>query len=485
MQCDLGRPGCRKCANAGRMCPGYRHAQDLMFRHETSTTVAKCTHSDGTFKRKERSNPKPISLAQRNVFDPCLCRRSSRASGVDTEVMTTALEFLYTDFFKGSSFEWIFAMHTSQQVGEVFISMVHATALAAYANEIGHLQYLRCARRIYDRCLLHLRTVIAEGLPIDHTILASVLLMSRFETLANDGDEDSIASAWATHVHGAYTLLKTYHQNKSRRDDISTALTAQTMQNYHLYRLYAKKNPVQEQTPMYELTDDERGSNNHDALEDLKTRSQALVDMFWSYLRYPRGDTTSAILNSILEARRIDDDVVALMQEMAVKIPFRTSIGDSDDTLSKPYQNHRDAKLWNSMRMVRLSLQDRIISGIHMIQCSEIQSPHEDNLLVLDDIVEQFRQDSELAIEEMANDVCDSALFFLYGDSAQCTYTTSSYLIWPLFVVGRVSHERKGFVRTALRKIGEEFKIRGALLGMENLDKDTYRDDWMYASYMS
>jgi hypothetical protein len=57
LQCDLGRPGCQRCAKYGKDCPGYRDQQELVFR------TVDPTGSAGTKQKKQHQQRKRKDVA--------------------------------------------------------------------------------------------------------------------------------------------------------------------------------------------------------------------------------------------------------------------------------------------------------------------------------------------------------------------------------------------------------------------------------------
>lgn len=457
-----------------------------MFRHETSTVVDKY--------RPSKSSESSSMLQIQPELSSLGFRRSSNAQhSIDTEIMNVALSFLYTEYLKDSSFTWIPIMSNLSK-STIFASMVRATALAAYANQKGYGEHLNNARALYNGCLSQLRTTVSSSSSVDDDILATVLLMSRFETLAMDGNEESIVSAWASHTYGAYNLLVSYRSTHSSFDDISKMLNSQILQNYRLYLHYLANPGGLSNSMIPELLESPLKIQKYDELEQLKHRSQRIVDRFWNLSRDLTSTHPDMILENIRLAQNMDQDIMVLMQEMALKIPFQhiTSKDTSDSsnergqcirTTKCAYGNHREASLWNNMRMLRLSLHDSISEATQFLESPELQTYLENDAVVPKSILQKLQLDAETTNSVLADEICDSASYFLREGHPACTHTSASYLIWPLFVAAKACHNKRQVVEAHLHWISDKFKIRAARLALKNLDEVRYREDWLYVTH--
>jgi hypothetical protein len=83
VQCSTDRPSCAQCIRAGRVCPGYRDAFDVIFRNETESTERKALRA----RRQEKKVRSPVEARRESVVEndnDTYSRRTSVASQAST-----------------------------------------------------------------------------------------------------------------------------------------------------------------------------------------------------------------------------------------------------------------------------------------------------------------------------------------------------------------------------------------------------------------
>lgn len=472
-KCDLGRPECRKCQALGLECPGYRNAQDLIFRNVTEEVIGKHFMAQSALVKEPSSALSTPSLR------------------LNEGVLQVALTFLFQCYLRGSSFDWVQDVYRDSSEDSLFTEVVKATALASYSYESHRKPLLTQARRLYDHALLRLRKDV-EGLQmLSVNILACVLLMSRFETLLDDGNQASVTENWLGHVSGAFSILQSRPEEGSFAEPLSYILYEQTLHNYNLYCVR-----MTQLRPPSLITATEKLAHwlcgrQESAIRLLRLQLHELSDKVVRCRLNIRKADAESLVGAVHESLASDQEALAFMKKLTEAAAFEvkavSDFSSSDDSNFdfQPrgpnvhiYRSHQHARIWNSLRMLRINLHIEIVEQSERV-LRGARSSANTTTQDLDTI-----QRSTRLLREICTEICASAPQYLRTGSSDCTHAAASYMVLPLFVAARVDKPGcRDFVTNALLWIGHELRIKSAHLAVEALDALEYNDDWLLATY--
>ncbi|KAF2156336.1 hypothetical protein K461DRAFT_265736 [Myriangium duriaei CBS 260.36] len=484
LKCDLQRPSCRKCVLAGVACHGYRNELDLLFRDQTSSTVAK------------HKEPEPAShrnLEYGEVVSGYFS--SSPTRPLDPKPVDVALAFFCIDYLRESNLEWMPALYTTTPKSSLLTQVMHATALAAFSFEMDEPLMYRQARKIYQESLIRLQSFVDSSKSIEDDVVASALLMSRFESLAKDSIEESITSSWASHVMGTFAIVNARSEAQNFGNPTAIALTEQVVLNYSNYCLSrGLRRPVALSRMCNRLRELFAGQPDL-AVRDLRLQFHSFGDTIGKHRKHNLDhDKDRFSFETIQTATLFDLDMQNFMSELAIVTGVNSSsalnpssqpssVADyvAETPLYHVYKDHHEARIWNSCRMARLMAQDIIHDETIGLLKAMNRSPGSKNHATRRQL-ECLQQSSVSTKLQLSEDIFASAFQLLGGGKNNTSHAAASSLAWPLFIAGRTSRHFNGeFVKAQLSYIAKKFKVRSAQLAADNLDKKPYSDDWLVA----
>ncbi|PYI09595.1 hypothetical protein BO78DRAFT_437341 [Aspergillus sclerotiicarbonarius CBS 121057] len=429
LKCDQRRPGCTQCRNAGRVCTGYRADIDVNFRDHTNAVVQRY----GGQKSPRASGSGPAHAPH----------QASIPAPDSHLVMDTALSIAVTRFLSQTTdsilADYVFPLFERSQCLPLLTASMQAVSLACLANEQNRPDLLTPAREKYGVALQRLgrglqtslRSTGPGQLPF---IFCSVMLLAQFAGIASRSGEGRVE--WSRHVNGAFSLLVTRVlqgpceltvPGKSLYLHLVSCLLLDCIQRRTTFSpqmraiLYARRSDVSE----------------------FQLRFWGLMDRMCVLraMEAGPGETHSAQsrLDSAWEA--LDREVHLLMQNMPLSYAYHsTSTAESPVDGTRPrdppydvYATYRIAQNWNTLRMVRLLIQERMLE-----QTSAQMAPSEEEDDPRDANANEFRA----LIASIIEDICASVpreLRRSAGDQQSKLSFASGWaysLVWPLSRAG-------------------------------------------------
>ncbi|RAK98060.1 Zn(II)2Cys6 transcription factor domain-containing protein [Aspergillus ibericus CBS 121593] len=454
LKCDHRRPGCTQCRNAGRVCSGYRADIDVNFRDHTDAVVQRysSSSSSSSSQKSTRAAPAPAPV-------PIPAPESHL-------VVDTALHIAVTRFLSQTTHsvlsEYVLPLFSQSQCAPLLTASMQAISLACLANEQNRPDLLTPAREKYGLALqrlgrgLHtsLRMPGCNELPF---IFCSVMLLAQFAGIASRSGEGR--AEWSRHVNGAFSLLVTralQHAcpltipGQSLYLHVVSCLLLDCIQRRTTFSpqmraiLYARRADVSEfQLRFWGLMD------RMCVLRAMEGRPGG-----------PEGHLTPQRLNTAWED--LDREVRLLMQNMPLSYAYRSTStaeipvdnGKGLDTPYDVYATYRIAQNWNTLRMVRLFVQERLL---------EQQSTSSE-----DDSGNAKVKDCRAVIATLIQDICASVpreLRQSAGNQVQQLPSASGWaysLVWPLSRAGASVHcppESKTFIDRQMKILQERIGL--------------------------
>lgn len=489
-QCDQHRPACGQCSRAKLCCPGYRNMQDLIFRDESSKAADRHRrglkrHRNGADKHQDSQalNPYRHSSEESLENEPHALRFVNHRLQPRLEVQLLnqpvgdiAKAFFLTTYIIGSHFDWLPILCSSAVSGGALMASLQAVSLASLSQELRRPELMESARKHYIRAIRTTNTALVspEKALLDDT-LASVTVLSLFETLAYDGEDDGEESTdnWANHVNGSVELLKRRGMRQFQ-SAIGVTLFKQIASNIRVYCVQRKLRVSTEFRSLCSVAEPFLDT------EDPVWRFSAIVEAFTDIRAGIRSREITDPFAIICLAKKLDDEALALTASMPTSWQYDVVQTNREDAgifggEYHIYKDHRIAQLWNSIRMTRLLL--------HEIIHSQAASASEGNSASLCDLL----QDHSAGIgAQVATEICLSVGQFtgsLPCISAMFSPTVASgcALIWPLCVVGASSLSSRplcAFAVDRLRWIGKELNIPQAVEAAKGLETGTLSQEW-------
>lgn len=470
------------------MCAGYRNEQDLLFRDETALVTAKVAEKLA----KGHEN----GASAQSTSGPAQCqglrRLETRLGGQKVTVEHKAIDHLLNYYFRRSSFHYVSSMYSNTKPGSLFHQTVQATALAAYSHEIDEPDLLDQARYIYGNALIQLKETLATLEVASDETLATVLLMSRFETLSKTADGDSMSETWSNHVVGAFELVNDKRDQGSFPSQYSIYLVEQTVHNYNLFCLRALKRRPDALLDLSKQLVMRGGYANAPKMAHLRLKLHAFTDAYCAFSTSRKSRGTDDSIELIEWAGDLDKQCLVFVEELAATSKYKvvdtaapnSRLGDDlviHSTTYHVYPDHFEARIWNGIRMLRLSLNESIYSNAKSLRDS-LAGPADPLYLKFEGHMEESGKNILGIVEE----VCASAPQFLRNKGhSDCSPAAGCLLAWPLYIAAKMAPEHCGdYVAERLLWIGRELKIQAASIAAADLKEDGYRDDWLYACYM-
>ena len=411
---------------------------------------------------------------------------------IDASIQTVseaAVSFLLSKYLNGSRFTYLPNLYASTPSTSMLSNITCAVALASFACERSHAQLLTLSRKKYDRSLLQLTSALAyPQVSTSDETLATTLLLTQYEHFSNDTGRD-INQAYSKHVLGILEITK-LRGTSNFSSPIWCALFKQAMDNVTLYSIQNSKplptDFVQLEREFLAATLSNPTWFIHvPSIKFFPVRT-AFCAYRIQYLRYRDKDPWGLIYSALA----IDGACIEFYDQMTPHWDYRvvskngiSTGGDYEDAVVHGesfhiYESHRAAQLWNTVRMMRLTLHSNILDLVRQILSTGVSAEQAERLQSISSI-------SEMITNKQISEICASVPQFLTTKyRQQGTGVAAGYiLVWPLFVAAQYGPELcRDFAANRLKSIGTELKIQSATMAAKKLEKnDSY--DWVHVTY--
>ncbi|PYH88177.1 hypothetical protein BO71DRAFT_436006 [Aspergillus ellipticus CBS 707.79] len=448
VKCDQRRPGCSQCHNTGRVCSGYRAEVEVNFRHQTDAVVQKygsgSSQSPGSQGSPSQGGPgqgspgnqgRPPLMPAPAAFLP---ESTSRAIAVRRYLAQTT-EAIHGDY--------VLPLYERSQCAPVLTTALEAVSLACLANEQARPDLLTPARERYGLALQHVRRGLHSSLHVKghnnqlSAILSAVMLLAQFAAVAAPAQESP--REWSRHVNGAFSLLATRVLQRS---------CALTVPGRHLFLHLVSclmVDCLQRRTvfspQMRALMQARRAE-----MSEFQLRFWGLVDrMCMLYALQPRA-SSRGLSPAWIEAAwlTLDHEAAVLMRNMPLSqayTPEPAAEGPPTTTGPEPpchvYGSYRIAQQWNTLRMARLVINERLIEHAQSLSgaTTEDGQPSTDEPSSSSATIHRAREVLATVIREIC--ACVPASMRTSGSPPPADQLGWAYsLVWPLSMVGVSPH---------------------------------------------
>jgi hypothetical protein len=426
-------------------CPGYPNILDLTFHNETEGIISKY--------QKRAQSPTPLSL--------------------DFSIQDVALVHFFNSYAEGSHFDYLPEVYSNAPIGTPLLTSIYATALANLAREQQEPSLMLNACKFYGKALKETNEVIASNTATCDATIASILVLSLFETIALDGKLST--QSWETHNKGALLLIESRGM-ETLKTDIGRRLYIHVSNNIRV-------GCVQRAVPLPK-----------EYLE-LHQRACSYLDLTLPVLRF--WPITEEFLElqimdlnreshkpiDILEAAfRLDSNLVVLAEILAAVSSSSFEVLDIDDvpaeafgTTAHRYPSHINARFWNTLRMTRVFVNEIIWE--HAGLAVESDSANSFSWL-------QIQATATDNARDMAIDILATVPQFIRkprnADKSLRANHISGF-IWPLSAVGRapmLPNPVRRYAIDALHIIGKEATLSQATQIAQMLEQGKVPLNW-------
>ncbi|KAH8666247.1 hypothetical protein BGZ61DRAFT_461787 [Ilyonectria robusta] len=501
-KCDRIRPACTQCFRQKIPCPGYRDTSELRFRDETGVVAHKVQRAkkkrlptqDASCSSTLLVSSSAIELLEEfklndDVEEIVLSPLGHNLS-IDVLAEPTAITYFMTSFIIASPFQnYLPGLYQTDPLAKDAVSSaIRAASFATFALRVRDASYMKTARSSYALALAQTNTALAspKEAALDRT-LAAVLLLGLFEAIIFEGRESP--ESWTAHTLGALELLR-LRGKQQFQSQMAQHLFIQTITNI---RTSCVQRIVPVPTECLTLHDE--------AIQFLNAKDPALrlgpiIDRVAS-LRARA--TASPVAELLYEARDLDNDTVALMD--GLEDEMRYTMRPKEDTpawaylgIAFRYPNHRVAKFWSAIRMIRMLLNELIWRGVslglddpHPQLSSSGASCHDPLCSCV--YLKNLKQMAGRNMAEVATGVLASVPDFLEPTSNRGKFCPSARtLIWPLSILltsSVYSSSMRKYAVVFLHELGRDLNLPQAVDTARMLGESEVAEDWLHLYHLA
>ncbi|KAH7141043.1 hypothetical protein EDB81DRAFT_870253 [Dactylonectria macrodidyma] len=339
LQCDLKLESCGQCQRANISCHGYRNLQDLAFRDETHVAKHKVLTRLGRNPPAASAVSLPISHLELNMGTRC----------------RETFFLLYVTGLSRSCTSLVPLYAQASANGHLACS-VDAVSLAFTAVQTESQEVMRLANKRYVTAIQGLGKALrdCQAMKSDET-LQSVLLLDAYEKLSSR--EAHRPPSWMSHIQGAMSLIEARgtvnFSNPIARQLVRTVVKTLTI------TCGAAKVSVPESILWLRR---ELDVFNTDIKWDFMGILSDIVNLR-ADVHHNRG---GGGIWAIEKAKGIDQSLASLeqkLEEFSKPVPVVATISTWPGLLDGQYDvypNHYATQVWNTLRTMRLEMNDII-----------------------------------------------------------------------------------------------------------------------------
>lgn len=411
--------------------------------------------------RRSPGNPPPWSMKQ-TVYD-------------------VAIMHFMTSYVPCSHFEYLPQLYGQLGATTVLPATVDAVAIASLGRDLQQQEIMKIARQRYTRALNETNTALANSRTAqDDATLVSVLLLSLFEAIV--WDTNQIPDNWELHSKGAFELLK-LRGPAQFKTDIGRKLFTQVANITCI-------NHMQSQTRIPQELEDLVATATGPAYESETPRYRlATLSREMSNLVADIHEGKLSLVDSIEAATLLDHKYIHLSANFPPEWEFLETrlarrMPGVHGWVYHQYPNTRVVKLWNSMRMSRILLNEGRMRHAQKLPSSSYSLAVEFDAAatiqrMCTDIaasIPQFTKPPGLDILSSPPGPTPEAWKKVSNDTAPSLKATAAALMWPLSVIRSTSvcsMDLRLFAKEQLKSLGQAFHLPQAeKVATEGRDED-------------
>ncbi|KAF2094503.1 hypothetical protein NA57DRAFT_60544 [Rhizodiscina lignyota] len=457
--CDQRRPGCSQCSRIWIACPGYRDKLDTLFRDESDTVARRIRKKQG------KANHAYPDIASSTTSLPSSDDPSSDKwqppvlSAPPICLEDIAFNHFVSCYIPHSHFSYLPVLHQRVRHDSALATTALATSLANFSVTTNDPKLMNEARSAYSKALAQTNAALANPLQAtEDATLVSVLLLGLFEALAHPGRRFS-PDGWRTHLEGALTIL----QLRGKDQFLSEVGRNLFIQVIVSVRTSSAEQVIKVPPALIEL---ERQARPFIDSMDPRLRFLDILEGFQSLRTAMKFETLVDACEIIPKAFSLDQKVIEVMDS----IPESWS---KPVLLSMPfgsYSQHRALQLWNSLRMMRIFLNELVWKQIRYSTTPYASVPSNRRILEL----------TARNGESMGHEIC--ATVDMSNPDVEITSAEASMLVWPLAAAGESamsSDALRALVIERLYWLGRKARLPQALWAAQMLEEGTQLEGWL------
>jgi hypothetical protein len=434
---------------------------DLSFRDETNTVLQK--YRKGRQKLETHGEKKQPQTYVDLVLPYALI----------PPIHEMAMGHFVNSFVAGSHFDYLPNMYSNTFTAEPLQLSTYAAAIANLARERREPELMKCAQSFYGRALTQTKAALLSNDVHLDTTLVSVLVLSLYETIALDGQKSD--KSWNTHTEGATTLLQ-LRGVETLKTDMGQKLYIQVSNNI---RVSCVQRAVPLPSAFVEL--DRQASVYLDPSNPV-LQFWPIVDAFIelqvmenSMIREPKD-----LIKQALKLERMLVEICSNLSESGVYevLDTETNSPEAFQNSVHWYLDHRVARLWNTIRMTRIYVNETLYEQTGLLVASQC--------LTETSLWPALREKAAETAQDAALGILASVPQFIRKpegkiDSQRLKVSTVSGFVWPLSAVGGsklLSQEARDYAVETLFIIGHEARLQPATMIAEILKKNPGRIAW-------
>lgn len=419
--------------------------------------------------------------------DICADFASFDLAAAITKTLTLPIEQIATSHFFSTyvphgHFHYLPQLYSDMDPTSSLFPVVHAVAIANLSREMRAPE-LQVEAQSHYACALAAtnRALACPNMAVQDSTLASVLLLSLFETMTQQYRQ--MPSSWCSHVEGATALLK-MRGVEQFRSKLGSQLYIQVSSNIRISSAQRRTRVSADFLEFNEMAMPFLDANNP------TLRVSLIVDAF-AKLR-------EAIVNKHIEdsnfiidsALQLDQNVLMLLSTLPDGFDYEViHVAKSEpgvfEGVTHRYRDHRVAQLWNSLRMIRIFLNEAAHREISALIGADYESY---GLEVPADWI-LLQEMCARNAQRIAADICASVPQFTKLSPGQpLAVATAAFLLWPLSAAGEsyLSPEPlRLYTIDRLKFLGQEARLPQALWAAQMLEESEKLEDWYVKQLLS
>jgi hypothetical protein len=386
-----------------------------------------------------------------------------------------ATSHFFSTYVPNGHFHYLPQLYSDITPDSALFSVVHAVAIANLSRELRAPELHAEAQVQYAHALAATNYALTcPKLAIQDSTLASILLLSLFETMMQQYRQ--MSSSWNRHIEGATALLK-MRGLEQFQSKLGSQLYIQVSSNIRISSAQMSTRVSADFLGFNELAMPFLDANNP------TLRISLIVDAFAKLrevIANKQAEDSGFIINSALQ---LDQNVLLLLSTLPDGCDYEViHVAKSEpgvfDGVTHRYRDHRVAQLWNSLRMIRIFLNEAVHREVSAKMGADYESYGSEvptEWILLQEMTARNSQ-------QIASDICASVPQFTKLSAGQpLAVTSAAFLLWPLSAAGEsyLSPEPlRRYTIDRLKFLGREARLPQALWAAQMLEESRKLEDW-------
>jgi hypothetical protein len=492
IKCDETRPNCIQCSKSKRECGGYPDPDDLIFQHQTSSTIKKARRAEAIAIRKREKEDSDASSNSNSTPISGSTPTSTNGSETteDSEVVLLRpirddLETYALDFYLNGTIvepassgkyvghlELLPKLYLQAPANSALALVVRALCLACFSNfstERGPV--MTQALEAYGTCVMALHKEMKNlQQRRKNELLMAVVSMQAVECLLSWHKAPSMQ--WASHVFGAACLLK--GRGAEVLEDPVASKIFMVVRKFIVDGSNSRGVPLD---PFFAQLPGEavRLPNSPEVRLSPITNSMKVTRI--RVLRALKSEDRADLAIRLSECQWMDEELVGWAGNIPESYSFEATdspVGWEDLEFNLQEHRYRDTysqRLWNSWRTAR------IFANVLAYRCAVVLGEDVDGPGYL------------WNAQAMADEICSSIPVEMRYDTTPAPSFSPSqqavaafFLLWPLFVARGILSlpvSQKEWIRRRMLGIAEKYQLRRTMNLVVAGDEDERRPLWM------